>query len=328
MQVTARNPAGLAQFKIVGTPRVRQLLTLGVVILAAWSASRHVSSGDLVRVVTGLPAYVPALAIALVMMQLTLQATRLHCFLRGGTGVKFHQTLWAFVFGQCMNNAFPARAGDVAKVMALKKYSGPHMNLTSLVGGVFLADKVVDIGAFIFLLAFFAPSALREMVPGAGASDTWALPAALLVCLALVFGALALMQLFPSLGERIRSGAVTLFRVVSFKSLLCAFPIGLAAWLLEATALLLLVRSLGYGLALNQGVMALGVLNLGVAVPITIANVGPYEASLAFGLNSGGVTLTDAAVVALLHHGAQLSALAVMTCIAWAVKRKIGDNTE
>jgi len=59
--------------------------------------------------------------------------------------------------------------------------------------------------------------------------------------------------------------------------------------------------------------LALVLLNVGISVPISVANVGPYEAALAFGLRQAGVPLSSAVVLATVHHALELLAIGLVS---------------
>ena len=53
-------------------------------------------------------------------------------------------------------------------------------------------------------------------------------------------------------------------------------------------------------------------LNVGIAVPITLGNIGTYEAALVVGLTLWGVETNEAVAVALSHHFVQVLSLVVL----------------
>ena len=80
----------------------------------------------------------------------------------------------------------------------------------------------------------------------------------------------------------------------------------LGAWTAELLAIRVLCGALGFPLSPPQLVLALVVLNFGISVPVSVANLGVYEAVLAFGLSRSGVPLPSAVAIATLHHGLEL----------------------
>jgi uncharacterized membrane protein YbhN (UPF0104 family) len=51
------------------------------------------------------------------------------------------------------------------------------------------------------------------------------------------------------------------------------------------------------------------VLNLGIAVPVTVGNLGVFEAALAFALARHGIRAEDALAIATLEHFVKFSGL-------------------
>ena len=52
----------------------------------------------------------------------------------------------------------------------------------------------------------------------------------------------------------------------------------------------------------RRGFRCVFLLNLGIAVPVTVGNLGIFEASLAFGLSRVGIPAEDSLAIATLEH--------------------------
>jgi len=87
---------------------------------------------------------------------------------------------------------------------------------------------------------------------------------------------------------------------------LASVAFSLGAWTAELLAIGVLCSALGFPLSPPQLVLALVVLNVGISVPVSVANLGVYEALLAFGLSRSGLPLSAAVAIATLHHGLEL----------------------
>ena len=90
-----------------------------------------------------------------------------------------------------------------------------------------------------------------------------------------------------------------------------AWGLGFAfgAWAIEGAALWVLCFGLGITLSASQVLVALVALNVGIGVPLALANLGVYEAALTFGLVQAGVPQAAAIGIAVTHHAIQLVAL-------------------
>src|SRR5207302_1548199 len=82
--------------------------------------------------------------------------------------------------------------------------------------------------------------------------------------------------------------------------------LSLGAWLAELAALRVLCTALAFAPSPARLVLVLAALNLGISVPIGLANMGVYEAVLSLGLTHSGIPLATAAAIAMLHHALQL----------------------
>ena len=63
------------------------------------------------------------------------------------------------------------------------------------------------------------------------------------------------------------------------------------------------------------------VLNLGISVPVSLANVGTYEAATVAGLVPFGVPAASALAIGALHHAVQLLAAVVPAVVFWTRDR-------
>jgi uncharacterized membrane protein YbhN (UPF0104 family) len=212
--------------------------------------------------------------------------------------------------GEWLNIFTPARGGDALKVMLLsRKAGGTAGSPPSLpqATGVLLADKIVDAGSLVLLCA--AAGLFRLVRVPTRLLDPPVLIVAALVVTLLVL-VLALRRLSPRLLGRLARWRRELGRGLTalrdpFK-LLVGVSLSLGAWLAELAALRVLCAALAFAPSPARLVLALGALNLGISVPLGVANMGVYEAVLSLGLTQSGIPLATAAAIATLHHALQL----------------------
>lgn len=236
------------------------------------------------------------LALVAASAQLFCQSTRFW-LLASGVGIDRAALVRTFVLGQAINSAFPARAGDAAKVYGLYRegVSG------GAAAGALVADKAVDLGVVAVLALLFVPRALYAAAARISAPESllWAAGIAIAAAAAILFRRRLRRLARPLLGGvgALRSPA----RVAT------AVGVEIGAWASEAFALTAISAAAGEPIEFADAMTSLLVLNLGVAVPIGVGNFGPYEASLAVGLSATGVAPDSAVAIALVHHLLQLA---------------------
>ncbi len=247
-----------------------------------------------------------AIAAMGVSLQVALQISRWFSLFPAKEPVRWVRVARAFLTGQAVNTFVPARAGDVVKILALKGKNTGSQDVARTTG-VVIADKLIDLLSLLLAVALFASWLLWEGLP------SWRLPtrsegivAGLIIVT--VFAAVALIrgkrgfwirQKFIQLG----SGLVALRNP---PQLLRGTALGMAAWMAEASVLKLICSGQSVSCSLAQAICALLVLNLGVAIPVSFANIGTYEASMGFALTRFGVPLEEALAIATVHHALQI----------------------
>ena len=299
---------GLGVLKIVGT-----LVVLGAL---AWVLVSRGPNFSFDTVMASARAVGPRnffIAAMWVLLQTACQILRLWFLLPGGGKLSLGRVAYAFSLGQWINSFVPARAGDVVKAALVSKGSDE----TSLAhnAGVVVADKVVDLFSLLAIVIGVGSlgSVIDSMVPG-GRNGWW-------VAAAMVLGGTAVFVLarqsvyrrFPSL-LKFEGGIRCLGRL---NRSVPAWMASTLSWVFEAIAILTLVRALGFELTFSQAVFCLFLLNLAIAVPVSVANVGTFEASLVFGLNRFGLGLSESVAIAGLHHVLQWLGISVWAVLTW-----------
>jgi uncharacterized membrane protein YbhN (UPF0104 family) len=250
-----------------------------------------------------------AVVLLLVLCQLGFQALRLWTILPRGLAVPLGRTAHAFVVGEWLNIFTPARGGDALKVVLLSRAAATTGSPPSLpqATGALLADKIVDAGSLGLLVAAAGLVPVVRVGVPARLPD----PRALLVVAAIVtLLVLAIRRYSPRWLERLAGLRRELGRGLAalrnpFK-LVAGVSLRLGAWLAELAALRLLCTALAFAPSPGRLVLALVALNLGISVPLGVANMGVYEAVLSLGLTQSGIPLATAAAIATLHHALQL----------------------
>jgi uncharacterized membrane protein YbhN (UPF0104 family) len=252
-----------------------------------------------------LPLSALAGAFVMVLGQLTVQSLRLWAVVPRDLALGPVRVAHAFVLGEWLNVFAPARTGDALKVVLIRRASGQSLGGVPSAIGAVLADKVVDVASLVLLCAAGGLIGLLWARAQAGAF------AAAVAAVAVLAGVAAMRLRSDARGKpwtwmRDLGGGFSGLR--DRPRVLAGLAFGLTAWVAEGGALWLLCAGLGVARTPSEVLLALVVLNVGISVPISFANLGIYEAALASGLGYAGVPLPTALAVAASHHGLELLA--------------------
>ncbi len=266
-----------------------------------------------------------ALALAADMLQLLSQAGRLWAVSSAVTHARWPAALRAFAFGQVANLYLPARLGDAVKAGLLGRAAGAGeapVAFGRAAGAVFVADKLLDAMTVALIVA---ASAARSVVrvPSLPTLSGHVLIFGLVLVATL---AAALRSWRPrwwaalgSLARGLVQGAVAL---ANPRSVLAGLSFSMAAWSAEGLALRVLAHAGGQALSFQQCLWVLVLLNVGIAVPVSLANVGTFEASVVLATTSMGVPPMEALALATVHHAVQLIATCALALALWIPMRR------
>lgn len=296
------------------------VLTLVALAVGAY-ALRTVDLHGLARQLRSLPRSTMPLALSVSFVQILALATRLWFVFPGGLRPSWGRVARAFGFGQFANACLPGRAGDVVKVVSLARDSsrssrGPGVSPAHATG-VMLADKALDSITLVGLVSIFAPALLLGVAFGA-TRRAWIAAAAAGV---LVVGGVVARRCWPAAFAKVASYALAAWRALqgvgSPRRLAGALALGTIGWIAEASSMLLTSAGVGAHLSLAQAIAGLLVLNLGIALPVSVANVGVYEGATVLALTPFGLTTTQALAVGALHHIVQITAVLLFALFFW-----------
>ena len=280
------------------------MVSAAAVVLVTHPDQAH----DVWKTLARVPISSLAGALLLILSQFGFQSFRLWTLIPRDVALSLGRTAYAFAIGEWFNIFTPARAGDALKVLLLNRAAGAPISLPKATGAV-LADKIVDAGALVLLCAATGLAGLLQAGAEARLPGAWTVAAAVMVlALALLGIHFARPRWLERLTRRRHELVKGLAALKDPVQLLASTSFSMSAWLAELLALRVLCTALGFPLSVPQLVLALTVLNLGISVPVSIANLGLYEAALAFGLNRAGVPLPSAIAIGALHHALQLVA--------------------
>ena len=293
----------------VWKPRNRVFLVSAVVwggvavVLAVHRDQAHEVWKNLI----GVPVSSLAGALLLVLCQLGFQALRLWAIVPRDVALTLGRAAYAFTVGEWFNIFAPVRAGDALKVVLLNRAAGARPISLPKATGAVLADKIVDAGTLLLLCAATGLIGLigagtQARLPSAGTT----VAAGAVVGLLFLGVRLTRPRWFEAVARLRRELMQGLSGLADPGRTLASISFSLGAWTAELLAIRVLCGALGFPLSPPQLVLALLVLNLGISVPVSVANLGVYEALLAFGLSQSGMPLPSAVAIATLHHGLEL----------------------
>jgi uncharacterized membrane protein YbhN (UPF0104 family) len=302
--------------------KVGRLLLLSALIAAGGTAFLVVHA-DGARAVLAqlrhLPRITLTVAFSLIVTQVVLQSLRLWAVVPRALTLSVGRVAHAFMLGEWMNVVAPARTGDALKVVLIRRALDTIRSGLPSATGVVVADKLVDLVSLILLCA---AGGLTGLLWARAQAGVFAGALAVAIALALVAWlrltgvsfreahwawARDLLSGLSALRDPARGAAGLLF--------------SLGAWLAEGYALWILCVGLGAAPTPSQILLALVILNVGISVPISFANLGVYEATLTAGLGYAGIPLTTALAVAVSHHGLELLAVNVSAAAALSLDR-------
>lgn len=260
--------------------------------------------------------------VSLALLQVLFQASRLWTgLLAGGVGLTWFEVFRAFSLGQLINDFLPARAGDLAKVALLKRVAKDKaITLTRIAGGVFIADKLADICGLVFWSAVGGRDVVRESVREKDLSALiyFGPIVGLVVCA--IFAVLVFRR-NTKLATRVLSIAKQILPFLRSRYLILGLLFAVAAWFVEIMNVSALSAAIGHKISFSESLAVIILLNIGIAVPVSIANIGTFEAAMAFGLTQMGVPIGPAIAIATVHHIIQVAAVVLSAAITW-ISRK------
>ena len=230
---------------------------------------------------------------------------------------------YAGALAQLANGVLPARAGDALKVVLLGRAGAWGTSLPMAAGaGVVTSEKIVDISSMALLAVLLkVHSVPNNLMPRI---SPWAIVLSFAAFSLVVLGITMRARKNPAgkLAQTASRFVDGMCGVFNPKTLVLGLVMGLIVWSSESVAVVLLSHSQGYPFSLAQAFFGLIVLNVLIAVPISVANVGAYEASLAFGLNLVGMDTVAAIAVATALHMLQLINISFIALVC-VVSRRI-----
>lgn len=297
------------------------LSTLVIMALGAWLASHaQIKPAEVGHAIEKVGWGAALLAFACHLLQTMLVLIRYSVM----TPLEFHpgfrRVVYAVGLGQAVNTYFPARAGDVLKCFLLSKGKSRLTVLSS--AGLVVADRIVDVGALLavaILWKAYEHPRMKEWLGNLSLQMGWGVGA--LVAVALFVAWFFLLRRKSTVASKwtgdFRDGMRCLGRP---KNLVVATILAALAWSGEVFSIQILSASQGVHLSFSNCLFVLLALNFAVSLPLSFANLGPFEAAVALSLASFGMETNTAFAVATVHHGFQLIAMGFWGVVGLVVR--------
>ena len=228
------------------------------------------------------------------------------------TRPRFGAALSALLLGTFFNNVLPARAGEAAQVVALRRSSRTSVSETT---ATVLLGRVWDVLSVLILLFVLAP--WLPPVSWLRAAVYLAVGLVAFLALVVVAGRRLLQMLLRPLARlpfltaaHTESAAAGAWRgLVSVRRpgpAAVAFGLTTASWLVFGISNWLVLEGFSLGLSPLAGILMSIALSLAMILPSSPASVGVFEAAVLIALKPYGVPKAEGLSVALVLHALNL----------------------
>jgi glycosyltransferase 2 family protein len=308
-------PATIGVASPMKRPTLPTVLTwagLLVSLLFTYLAFRGIDFGALRRALLESEYWMLGPALLLLAIAILLRAVRWRILFSPGARPPLGIVTNALMVGYFFNTVLPARAGEAARVLALRQRAGTP-RFEGL--GTVVAERALDVLALLILLFAVA----RSLPDAAWLPSALVLGAIMFVAIAVAFVAFALygerparvllrpLALFPRMSKERRDLAaanlVLGFAVFRRPSIAVpAFGLTFFSWLLIAVAFWLCTDGFDLGVGFAAGIFVVVAVNLALIVPSGPAGIGVFEAATLVALLPYDVDRSSALSYALVLH--------------------------
>ena len=241
-------------------------------------------------------------------------------------------TTETLILGQFLNSVLPFRAGDAARIVALRSFGGPSRVETA---GTVVLERVFDVLALLLLLFVMVPW-LPE-VTWIRAAGTLAIVLSLAVAAAIVilriYGERAVRVILRPFGRlpflssaRVEAAVRNLTQgVIALRSTrlgLLAFSLTVVSWIVLGMSFWLLTLGFDFGLSPTAGLLIVIATGLSHLLPSAPAGVGVFEAAAIVALAAYGVPQTPALSYALVAHALNILPFVLAGLLVVVLRRR------
>lgn len=291
---------------------IKLVASLGLLVGLGWYFFRRqdISTRDIFLALHNFGPKTIAVSALLIALQNFFMALRIWSLFPKTGRISLGAAIHGVFYGQTINTFFPARAGDVLKIVIFSRSQGSAATTAT---GVIISDKVVDLFALVVLILLsrsFLIGNLNWSIPISTKGIALAVATLFLVLFLVRFALLKRMKKLELWWSGFKTG---LLGVLEFKKTALAFFVGIAVWSCEVFTLQCLCEAQHFPISFSQGVFLLSVLNLAIAIPFSMANLGPFEAAIVFALVKLGASNSMALALAATYHLLQMAILLGLT---------------
>ena len=306
---------------------------LAVSAVFAYLGVRGVDLGHVWRALRRCSWWTLVPALALLAVGNMIRALRWQLQFAPATRPRFRPALSALLIGTFFNNVLPARAGEAAQVMALRRSSRTSLSETA---ATVLLGRIWDVLSVLVLLFCLAP-----WLPPV----SW-LRAAVYLAIGLVAGIAALVLAGHRLVRLVLrplarlpfltiahtdSAAAGIWRgLVSVRRpapAVVALVLTTASWVVFGISNWLVLEGFSLGLSPLAGILVSIALSLALILPSSPASIGVFEAAVLIALKPYGVPKADALSAALVLHALNLFPYLVagIVCLRLEARQRTGE---
>lgn len=226
----------------------------------------------------------------------------------------------ATLIGYLFNSILPARAGEAARVIALRRSS---RRPAAEIAGTVIVERLIDTAALFGLLAALSP---WLPMPAVSPIALWAIAGASVVGLAAVAAAPRLAHRLP-MPARIHPYAAQivagLTAVVRRRAIAASCTVlTLLSWGLMGLSTWALMQDMNLGLGPQAGLFVAIATGIAMVVPSAPASVGVFEAATVLVLAAFGIARTPALGFAIVLHAVNVVPLIAAGLVALASQRR------
>lgn len=246
-----------------------------------------------------------ALGLVLVLAQISSQISRLWVLFPNDVKMPWGQAAQIFVSGQFVSNFIQGQAGHAVKIAIASKVSivqGRKLSIAESTA-IVLIDKFIDVFTLIGLTTL---AALQIMSRGQAHFfenlNVSLMLGILLIGVAIIVG-IGITRHFSARVKLVLLEFRQGLKVIRDpRKLSQGFGMALGDWVMEGWLLYTLCVAQGYPLSQAQLMVCLFLLNVGISAPISIANLGTFEAALTLALTQMGLPWVTSIAIATIFH--------------------------
>ena len=285
-----------------------------VVLVAVLIKSNAVSWENVFQSLRGIGIQNLLLALCMSLSQYLCIAVRFVVLLpKASASVLRRHICRIYTNGQLLNHLVPARAGDLYKVIALKSASTDPNFSSAYVVSALIIERIISTVILVVLILVLVDWSTLKIVDLSFSDRSEQLKT--MFVLVLLLG--VILYFIQRKSKKLHDWLVELkrsfFTILNLRRFLLILGFSVVMWTFEVLSMKFVAAPLGIDLQLGQGLFVLFLLNVGIAVPVTLGNIGTYEAALVVGLTLWGVGTNEAIAIALSHHFVQVLSLIILS---------------